>query len=69
MFFFSVCEVLYIEATTWMLILVVLEYLLLDEKKYAFNDTVTSINAGILSLLMKLVKFMLAQLIWFYFFN
>ncbi|XGW11862.1 hypothetical protein V3C99_012937 [Haemonchus contortus] len=40
-------------ATTWMLLLVVLEYLLLDEKKYAFNDTVTSINAGILSLLMK----------------
>ncbi|EYC16888.1 hypothetical protein Y032_0032g2549 [Ancylostoma ceylanicum] len=41
-------------ATTWMLILVVLEFLLLDEKKYAFNDTVTSINAGILSLLMKI---------------
>ncbi|ETN74836.1 fatty acid hydroxylase family protein [Necator americanus] len=37
-----------------MLLLVVLEYLFLDEKKYAFNDTVTSINAGILSLLLKI---------------
>ncbi|KAK5981806.1 hypothetical protein GCK32_000331 [Trichostrongylus colubriformis] len=40
-------------ATTWMLLLVFLEYMILDEKKYAFNDTVTSINAGILSLLLK----------------
>ncbi|KAK6054909.1 fatty acid hydroxylase family protein, partial [Cooperia oncophora] len=36
-----------------MFVLVLLEYLILDEKKYAFNDTVTSINAGILSLLLK----------------
>ncbi|KAK6734097.1 hypothetical protein RB195_017708 [Necator americanus] len=41
-------------ASTWMLLLVLLEYLFLDEKKYAFNDTVTSINAGILSLLLKI---------------
>ncbi|CAJ0608584.1 unnamed protein product [Cylicocyclus nassatus] len=39
--------------TTWMFFLTVMEYLLLDERKYAFNDTVTSINAGIFSLLMK----------------
>uniref|UniRef100_A0A1I7WQL1 Phage protein n=1 Tax=Heterorhabditis bacteriophora TaxID=37862 RepID=A0A1I7WQL1_HETBA len=37
----------------WMLILVVLEFFLLDDRKYAFNDTITSINAGILSLMLK----------------
>ncbi|VDL74559.1 unnamed protein product [Nippostrongylus brasiliensis] len=37
-----------------MLLLVLLEYLVLDEKKYSFNDTVTSINAGVLSLTMKI---------------
>ncbi|WKX95517.1 hypothetical protein Q1695_012180 [Nippostrongylus brasiliensis] len=41
-------------ATTWMLLLVLLEYLVLDEKKYSFNDAVTSINAGVLSLTMKI---------------
>lgn len=41
-------------ATTWMLVMILLEYLLVDEKQYAFNDTVTSINAGMLSLLMKI---------------
>ena len=36
-----------------MLILVILEFFFLDEKKYAFNDTITSLNAGMLSLLFK----------------
>ncbi|CAJ0569373.1 unnamed protein product, partial [Mesorhabditis spiculigera] len=40
-------------ANLWMLLLVVIEFYFLDERKYAFNDTITSINAGILSFVMK----------------
>ncbi|KAK5977495.1 hypothetical protein GCK32_002201 [Trichostrongylus colubriformis] len=40
-------------ATSWMLLFIVLEYLLLDKKKREFNDTITSINAGILYLLLQ----------------
>ncbi|CAI4227458.1 unnamed protein product [Auanema sp. JU1783] len=37
----------------WLLVLVITEFYFLDDRKYAFNDTVTSINAGIFSLLIK----------------
>ncbi|KAK6043323.1 hypothetical protein COOONC_19172 [Cooperia oncophora] len=40
--------------TTWTFTLILLELLILDKSKYAFNDTVTSVNAGILYLLLKI---------------
>ena len=42
-----------------MVVLVILEFLIVDRKKYAFNDTITSINTGIFSLLVKYVKKMI----------
>ncbi|KAK6040585.1 hypothetical protein COOONC_21910 [Cooperia oncophora] len=39
---------------TWTFALILLELLLLDKSKYAFNDTVTSVNSGILFLLLKI---------------
>ncbi|KAK6052783.1 hypothetical protein COOONC_09712 [Cooperia oncophora] len=39
--------------TTWMFALIFVEFLLLDEEKYALNDTITSINCGMLHLLPK----------------
>ncbi|CAJ0958529.1 unnamed protein product, partial [Mesorhabditis belari] len=52
----------------WMLLLVLIEFYFLDDRKYAFNDTITSINAGILSLLMKFGgRYMSAALYpWFF---
>ena len=39
-----------------MVVLVILEFLIVDRKKYAFNDTITSINSGMFSLLAKYAK-------------
>ncbi|KAK6042851.1 hypothetical protein COOONC_19644 [Cooperia oncophora] len=36
-----------------MFVLIILEYLLLDEKKYNFSDAVTSINGGLIYLVIK----------------
>ncbi|KAK5984940.1 Alkylglycerol monooxygenase [Trichostrongylus colubriformis] len=40
-------------ATSWLFFFVALEYVMLDEKKREFKDTITSINAGILYLLLQ----------------
>ncbi|KAK5964606.1 Alkylglycerol monooxygenase [Trichostrongylus colubriformis] len=37
-----------VQVTSWLFFLVALEYIMLDEKKREFKDTITSINAGIL---------------------
>ncbi|KAK6046684.1 fatty acid hydroxylase family protein [Cooperia oncophora] len=47
----------YIQGAAWMFLLVVCEYLITDvmlgKKKYAFNDAITSMNIGLLFLLIK----------------
>ena len=44
------------QAVPSMVVLVILEFLIVDRKKYAFNDTITSINSGMFSLLAKYAK-------------
>ncbi|KAK6042226.1 hypothetical protein COOONC_20268 [Cooperia oncophora] len=40
--------------STWTFVLVVLEFLILDKKKYAFNDHVTSTNSAMIYILLKI---------------
>ncbi|CAD6195586.1 unnamed protein product [Caenorhabditis auriculariae] len=53
----------------WLIVLVVLEYFLSDDNKFAFNDTVTSINAGILSIMFKFGGKYLSALVYSYFYT